>query len=275
MRHFKSGVHAAILLACVPCLFSGEAFADRIGHENRKSIDDYATSHKISSTDARAMFGATGRIMCPFGEASAFLIDRLNIVVTARHVLFPEKSKNSYAAHMQINRCGFEVSVDGKTSKWHKVDVSSFVYPEEKQRSFNDRFDWVVMKLADHVTEVVPYQLPSAQPYAGEAVTMSTIRQKDIRPDDWNTRIVEDCKVKSLKRIDGIPAAGLFTDCSASIGASGGALTHKGPNGIEVVGIQSSGIMKDCEKYNSKTCYSYAVGLSPAVVKAIHKLAGD
>lgn len=275
MRYLKSSVHGAMLLAGVICLFSGQAFADRIGHENRKSIDDYATAHKLTGDDVRRTYGATGRIMCPFGGSSAFLVDKSNIVVTARHVLFPEKSMNSYAAHMQINRCGFEVSVDGKTSKWHKVNVSSFVYPEEKQRSFNDRFDWVVMKLSEPVTEVAPYRLPSVAAHAGETITMATIRQKDFKPDDWNTRIIEDCKVRGLKRIDGVAAAGLFTDCSASPGASGGALTRKGPDGIEVVGIQSSGIMKDCEKYNSRSCYSYAVGLSPAVVQAIHNLAGD
>jgi V8-like Glu-specific endopeptidase len=275
MHHVRSSIHVTMLLAGAFCLFSGQAFADRIGHENRKSIDDYAKSHKISGADARGMYGATGRIMCPFGESSAFLVDKSNIVVTARHVLYPETAQHSYAGHMQINRCGFEVSVDGKTSKWHKVNVTSFVYPEEKQRSFNDRFDWVVMKLSEPVTEVAPYRLPSAAAHAGEAVTMATIRQKDFTPDDWNTRIIEDCKVKNLKRIDGVAAAGLFTDCSASPGASGGALTRKGPDGIEVVGIQSSGIMKNCEKYNSKSCYSYAVGLSPAVVQAIHNLAGD
>jgi len=275
MFQVKSKVHGAILLAGLLCASSGVAFADRIGHENRKSVEDYATSHKISSVDARAMFGATGRIMCPFGEASAFLVDKSNIVVTARHVLYPEKSQHSYAAHMQINRCGFEVSVDGKTSKWHKVNVTSFVYPQEKQRSTKDRFDWVVMKLAEPVTEVAPYRLPSKAAHAEDAVTLATIRQKDFTPDDWNTRLVEDCKVRSVKSIDGIAAAGLFTDCSASPGASGGALTRKGPDGIEVVGILSSSITKACEKYNSKSCYSYAVGLSPAVVQAIHNLAGD
>jgi V8-like Glu-specific endopeptidase len=275
MDRVKSGLQWAFFLALSSCLFSGEAFADRIGHENRKSIEDYAKSHKISSADVRAMFGATGRIMCPFGEGSAFLVDKSNIVVTARHVLYPETSQHPYASHMQINRCGFEVSVDGKTSKWHKVNVSSFVYPDEKQRSTTDRFDWVVMKLAEPVTEVAPYKLPAADAHAGEAVTLATIRQKDLTPDDWNTRIIEDCKVKGLKRIDGVAAAGLFTDCSASPGASGGALTRKEPDGIEVVGILSSSITKSCEKYNSKSCYSYAVGLSPAVVQAIHNLAGD
>lgn len=271
MRRVMLIVQVAFLL----CFFTADAFADRVGHENRKSIEDYAASHKMAVADARVMFGATGRIMCPFNEGTAFLVDKSDIVVTARHILFPELSQNSYAGHVQIRRCAFEVTIDGKTSKWHKVDVSSFVYPNKKQRSTTDRFDWVVMKLAEPVTEVAPYRLSPTRPRKGEAVTVASIRQQNFKPDDWNARIIENCKVKAVRNIDGVAASGLSTDCSADPGASGAAVLHKGPKGQEVVGLVSSSTVKHCEKYNPRSCFTFAVGLSGDVVRAIHNIAGD
>ena len=261
----------AIILVLI--LGSSNAKAGAIGGDNRHPIDEYATSHSMSPDEARKKFGATGRIMCPFGEASAFLIFKSNIVVTARHVLFPEASMGGYAGRMSISRCGFEVS-DGKGSKWHKVDVRSFLYPDAKQRSLTDRFDWVVMRLSEPVTEFEPYHMPSKPVSAGDKITMATIRQDNFLPDDWNERILTDCRIRAIDNIDGVAASGIRTDCSSGHGASGGALLRQGPEGLEAVGIMSS-MSGSCTKFNRTRCYTFAVGFEPELVAAVHKLAGE
>lgn len=86
-----------------------------VGADNRRSIEKYAQIHGADVEELRKLYGATGRIMCPFGEARAFLVHKANFVVTARHNLFAEKEMKGYSAKPSILRCGFEVT-NGKTS---------------------------------------------------------------------------------------------------------------------------------------------------------------
>jgi hypothetical protein len=44
---------------------------------------------------------------------------------------------------------------------------------------------------------------------------------------------------------------------------------------LEAVGIQSSMSIGACPKFNATTCYSFAVGISEDVKKAIRALAGE
>lgn len=268
----------ARVLIFVLAIFSAVAMpfesvmAGVIGKENRQSIEKYAQASKVDIQEIRGRYGATGRIMCPFREASAFIIYKPNIVATARHNLFPEKEMNSYAGKSDILRCSFELT-DGETSTWYKVDVNSFVYPEENQRSVADRFDWVVMRLTAPISGVTPYRLPTNPALKGDSVTTSTIRQDGFREDGWNARILGDCKIRNVVAIDKIAGSGIFTDCSSAPGASGGALLKQTEYGLEAVGIMSSTTLTNCKKYKMKSCSSYAVGISNEVVQAIKELA--
>lgn len=265
---FRLTLVLAILLSVIP-----GAMAGKIGKDKRLPIAAYAKQHKLDVADARKQFGASGRIMCPFNAASAFVVFRNDIVMTARHVAFGDASFNSYAGPGRPRHCSFEVSEDGITSTWHEVAIETLIAPEEKQRSFADRFDWVIMKLEKPIPGVAPYALPGERLTAGDAILV-TVRQEGFPHEDWNERIVEDCAVRKLVDIDGIADSGLKTDCSATNGASGGALLKQGANGLEVIGVMSS-VTNSCKKFNSKSCYSFAVGLSEDIRKAIRALAGE
>lgn len=263
-----------ILLALLFMAASSIAGAGPIGTDKRLTISDYAKAHSTDPLALRKTFAASGRIMCPFNAASAFLVYRNDIVLTARHVVMPEPSMNPYAGYSLPSRCGFEVSTDGVTSTWYEADVKTIIHSQKKQRSSTDRFDWIVMKLVKPVPDIVPYGLAEAAPTKSEDVTMITVRQEDFQVD-WNERIVEDCKIKKLVDIDAIAGSGLKLDCSAARGASGGVVARQGPKGLEAVGIQSSFSGGACPKFNASTCYSFAVGISEDVKKAIRTLAGE
>jgi V8-like Glu-specific endopeptidase len=248
------------------------AKAGTIGADNRRAINDYAASHGITPDTARKKFGASGRIMCPFNEASAFLLYKPNIVVTARHALYP-KNRKTYAASMSITRCAFEVS-DGKGSTWHKVDVASFVHPSKGLKSWDDPYDWVVMRLSEPVTEFEPYRLPSKPVSVGDKIISASIRQAHFLPDNWNERVLGDCRIRSVENIEKIPASGLRTDCSSDIGASGSPILRESPEGLEAIGITTSGT-GSCRKFDRRRCYNFAVGLEPELMEAVHKLAGE
>ncbi len=254
-----------------PCL-SIAALAGVIGAENRQAIDDYARSHHMSADQAHQTFAASGRIMCNFSSASAFLVYRNDIVVTARHVVYREPDQPSYAGTMSVHRCGFEVT-DGKTSTWHYADIGTITYLPDKQRSHTDRFDWVVMRLSGPVDGVTPYRLPSAPGKVGEAATAVTIRQDGFPKQDWNERILADCEVRNTRAIDAIPAAGVETDCSQGAGASGGALLRQTVDGYEAIGILSSSTEGRCPRFDPVQCHTFAVGLTGPVIDAIKSLA--
>jgi hypothetical protein len=262
------------VLALLFAVASSTAGAGTIGSDSRLAIADYAKAHNTEELAARKLFAASGRIMCPFNAASAFLVYRNDIVLTARHVVMPEPSMNFYAFNSRPGSCSFEVSTDGVTSTWYEADMKAVIYPESKQRSFTDRFDWIVMKLVKPIPDIVPYGLADAAPTTDEDVTMVTLRQEDFQVD-WNERVVEDCKIKKVIDIDAIADSGLKLDCSADHGSSGGVVARRGPQGLEAVGIQSSMSIGACPKFNATTCYSFAVGISEDVKKAIRTLAGE
>jgi hypothetical protein len=253
---------------------ASHAMTGTVGTERRLAIADYAKQQNMDKAAARNLFAASGRIMCPFNAASAFLVYRNDIILTARHVIIPEASMNSYAGYGRPSHCAFEVSTDGIRSTWYEVDVKTIFWPEGKQRSFTDRFDWIVMKLMTPIPNITPYQISDGLPTANDDVALVTLRQEGFPHEDWNERIVGSCKVRKVVDIDGVTGSGLKTDCSATSGASGGALVRKSASGLEVIGVQSS-VTRSCKKFSARSCYSFAVGISDEVKRAIRSLAGE
>lgn len=243
-----------------------------IGKEDRQAISDYARGHHMDVDHANQIFAASGRIMCDFSSASAFLVHRNDIVVTARHVIYREPDQPSYAGRMNVHRCAFETT-DGKTSTWHNIDIGTITYLPDKQRSHADRFDWVAMRLSAPIDGVTPYRLPSAPAQTGESATAVTIRQDGFPKQDWNDRILADCRIRETRAIDSIPAAGVETDCSQGAGASGGALLRETADGYEAIGVLSSSSAGHCPRFDPVDCYTFAVGLTGPVIDAIKSLA--
>lgn len=159
-------------------------------------------------------------------------------------------------------------------STWHKVDIESFVHAGEGRESWDDPFDWVVMRLSELVTEFEPYHLPARPVTVGDKITTASIRQANFLPDDWNERVLGDCRIRAVETTDGVAAGGLRTDCSADIGSSGSPMLREGPEGLEAVGITTSGT-GSCRKFSSTRCYTFAIGLEPELIEAVHKLAGE
>lgn len=216
------------------------------------------------------MFAASGRITCDFGPfASAFLVYRNNIVVTARHVLYREPSHRPYTDYESaLHRCGFEIT-DGKTSTWYDIDVDTIIRLPDNERSRKDRFDWAVMRLFKPIIGVTPYRLPIGPVRVGDAVTAVTIRQDGFPKQDWNERILADCKIQKTLEIDSISAAGEQIDCSSNGGASGGALLRPTADGYEAIGIISSTTTGSCPRFDPLRCETFAVGLTGPVIDAI------
>src|SRR5262249_13814787 len=57
-----------------------------VNEEDRKTEEEYASTHNISVEEVRNRFGATGQIRCPHGLASAKVTIKNNIITTGAHV---------------------------------------------------------------------------------------------------------------------------------------------------------------------------------------------
>lgn len=103
-------------------------------------------------------------------------------------------------------------------------------------------------------------------------VTVVSIRQEGFPYEDWNERILATCAVRKVWTIDAVIGSGLESDCDLTPRSSGAPLLRESENGLEVVGIQSSGA-KGCRKFISKKCSNWAVGFTDNIAKAVKELA--
>lgn len=258
-----------VLISFAAMGLSAHAFAGVIGHDDRLAIADFAKNVGMTEADARKKFAASGRIMCPFNEGTAFLVGSNDTIVTARH---NQRDARVDGKKTILVNCAFEVSLDG-ASTWYEIDPSSIEYPDQKQRSATDRFDWIVMKLKNPVVGVTPYRIPTAPIELDTSVTVASIRQDDFPHDDWNERVVSTCAVRKVWNIDGIAASGLETDCDLTDNATGAPVLRETKDGMEVIGIQSSGNIEPCQEFAPKKCGNWAVGFTDEIAKAVQKLA--
>lgn len=255
-------------------VMSSQGTAGTIGTDNRMAIADYAKLHRMDAVSARKQFGASGRIMCPSYAASAFLVYRSDIVMTARHVVIPTSGANAYKDWKRPSHCRFELSADGVGSSWYDIDVTSIVYPLETSGSAIDRFDWIAMKLLRPIVGVQPYELSSGPSKSDDIVIAVTLRQEGLPHYDWNERIVEICRVRDIMDIDQVAGSGLQLDCSATKGASGGAVLEPTAEGMQLKGVLTA-TTHSCGEYRPLSCFSFAVGISEDIKRVIRSLAGE
>jgi hypothetical protein len=259
----------AVLGAAHPAL----AHAEVIGKDKRQVLLDYYRQKGISNDLATQPYAASQRIMCNTISGSATLIERGDIVLTARHVFMTEPAQQSYSAGVKPNRCSLEVS-DGERSQWYPINVKSAIFSDSKQRSFVDRFDWVVLQLQAPVPGVKPYPLAAKPVQQDTSVTLVTMHQDGFKYVSQFMRVHQTCKVRTWVKIDGIDPAGYKLDCSAGIGASGSAVLVEGTSGPEVAGVASStgGIKGQSCNYDPRRCFAYAVAITDDIRAAVGKL---
>ncbi len=271
----RSGRYALTLSLAV--LWSAQlsplAQAGVIGKDNRQVLLDHYRQKGISNDLTTQPYAASQRIMCNFTSGSATLVERGDIVLTVRHVFMAEPAQKDYSAASKPNRCSLEVS-DGERSNWYPVIVKSAIFNAAKQRSFVDRFDWVVLKLESPVPGVKPYPLASQAVRPNTPVTLVTMHQEGFKYVSQFMRVYQTCKVRAGVTIDRIEPAGYKLDCSTSIGASGSAVLVEGSSGPEVAGVVSSysGRKDGSCSFDPRRCFAYAVGITDEIRAAVGKL---
>ncbi|NTI78410.1 hypothetical protein [Rhizobium rhizogenes] len=235
------------------------AKAGTIGADNRRAINDYAASHDISPDAARKKFGASGRIMCPFTEASAFLFYKSNIVVTARHALYPKNAKAMYAGAMPITRCGFEVS-DGTLVPviGQEVGLPNGGCRDPVAHGDRLRRQMIRFELGHGLGQ--PHHHPIERIIPGLQALGGINKGRDIDFVPGRSFVLGDCHIRSVENTDGVTTGGLRADCSADVGSSGSPMLREGPEGIEAIGITTSGT-GSCKKFDRTRCYTFGVGM--------------
>jgi len=160
----------------------------------------------------RMVFGHVGCFSpTPVAESGALFLTN-DQVLAAGHTFFE-------ADGTPRTECYFRLQTPG--SEWRELltDAKNARFGARPPRRSND--DWAVVRLAEPVTDAVPFPVDATKPAVGDQIVVVTAQPVDLRHLDPNVPVVQGCKVR---RAPVSTAATSFyrTDCDATGGSSGG-----------------------------------------------------
>lgn len=179
------------------------------------SLKAFQQEHKYSDAEMRTIFGAVGRIRCPWGIGTAFLLGGKDVFVTSGH-LFAEldsKSRHLGKTRGSIKRCSYHPLI-GKGR--YRIVPDSLVEGARSHKSAAQFLwsDWAVGRLERPIEDARPYLPGSLNLKPGQAI--------EVLSQGMNDTIPRICK----GALDAVSAARnvlyLTSTCSAGPGASGG-----------------------------------------------------
>ena len=245
-----------------------------IGKDDRLVAATYAREHGLSREELQKRFGASGAIRCPYGAASGFLVGGSAVVVTARHVLFPEIDMSLKVAEGANRGCKFVVQ-DGAAERAYEFDFGRLQRPIERQRGFADNKDWVVARLTKAVTGVTPYRLPLQTATPQEVVTTVAAEQSDMDIPKSDGPIFADCKIRSIRGVYDGRSIIYETDCSQENGVSGGAVVRVRADGVEALAVSTTHSLKNCPDFRPGICSSLSIPIAGELLESVRRLASE
>jgi Trypsin-like peptidase domain len=236
---------AALSLAVCLLLLAGQPVASAeprsvvrvTGTGATMTLKAYRKAKKLSDDDMRAAVGATGRLTCPWGTATAFLAGSGDTFVTSAHVFINLEqgdsrwSKGRKKKTLQLGarlgsprHCSIRFLMDKTRYKILAADLKLGVQ-YAPFGPFWPSLDWAVGRLERPVVGLKPYPVSIAPVAAGADVQVISQGMADFTPR------VCDGTVAGFIGIG--RGSGFTTTCDVGLGASGGPILHNG----EIVGL--------------------------------------
>jgi Trypsin-like peptidase domain len=241
MRTFTAVVIAAIGLVLaagiMPAASQSRSVARVNGTGATMTLKAYRKAKQLSADDMRGTVGATGRLTCPWGTATAFLAGGSDTFVTSAHVFINLEQGASRPSHGHKKRpvqYGARLGSPGKCSirflmddQRYKVLVADLKLGVQYAPfgPFWPSLDWAVGRLDRPVTGVRPYPVAIAPVTAGAPVRVISQGMADFTPR------VCDGTVTSFVGVG--RGSGFTTTCDVGLGSSGGPILYNG----EIVGL--------------------------------------
>lgn len=233
------------------------------------TFGEFATANNLKDNEVQRLFGATVRIVCPWGTGGAALIGDGRVFVTAGHML--SGVGNETAAPRQCRLASF----DG--TQTFEIDHKSLVQGKSTNAAPAVDNDWAIGKIRSSAMGITPYRLGKPRK-AGEGVLAISQGQINWKGHPYPTPSIGKCRILTSS------ASSYYTDCDSDKGSSGATLlsptlsiddppeligigvwTYYGPNGV-----YSS---KDCD--DTSKCATQYIAIRGKLRKAILKLASQ
>jgi Trypsin-like peptidase domain len=221
-----------------------------IDDADRRTEEQYAVEHSITSDEISRKFGGVGTLNCgqPL-SASAFLVYKSNVIVSAAHVFVKNynQSVNGKDCHFWPFPCHFTAKIFGKTFET-SVMQAPVTGACGQDRNVLAEDDWAVARLSPPMpSRVEPFTIDEGDPvHVGERVIAVNGSNLDFFSRSRKTgyrvplKSIGDCNVR---KIDGAASDPIYfhTDCDVSEGSSGSAVVRLRDGHYEVIGIRVGG----------------------------------
>ena len=182
------------------------------------SLKRFQSKYGYDIDEMKLRFGAVGRVSCPFGTASAFLIDRSDIFITSDHLFVSPKKKAKDRG--RTNRCFLEFFY---SKGRFQISPGSLIHGLRTTKSaYNFQwFDWAIGKLDTEVKDVRPLKMGNGSISSDTNIMMVSQGINDFRP-----RI---CAGKISSSLGSTSVNQFTTTCDTGPGASGGPIIEGHP----------------------------------------------
>jgi Trypsin-like peptidase domain len=225
---------AALVTVLGPMAEAGQRGIGRVkGSGDTWTIQAYRKAKRLDLPGLRAQIGATGRLTCPWGTATAFLVGPGNTFVTSAHVFVDlepphrgrKKIRRTVGSSLGVpGRCRLRFLMDSTVYRI-APDSLRLGVPANPARDLWPMPDWAVGRLDRPAAGVPSYTVSDKPPELGAEVTVVSQGMADFTPRVCHGRI---------EGFVGLGEGASFTTtCDVGLGASGGPVLQNG----RVVGL--------------------------------------
>lgn len=175
------------------------------------SLKAFQKKHQFSNSEMKRRFGAVGRMTCPFGSATVYLIEKSDVFITSDHLFVdPQKKARDRG---QTRKCSVQFFF---SKKRYQIIRDSLVHGLRTNKSaYNfEWFDWAIGKLTTPVDGVDPMVVGTDTIPVGLDVTVISGGMNDFVP-----RV---CKGKVSSLLGNSSINQFTTTCDTAPGSSGG-----------------------------------------------------
>jgi len=230
------------------------------GRNSRRSVDDFATDHRLNPERLRHDFEAAGLIECGQAHGAGQLTLANDVVTTAAHVFFDEQGKP------RAKSCTFVAELGGKPVRI-PIDLHSIVAGSTNPYAIAAVHDWAVAHLTRPLEGVMPFSLAGSI-HGNEPVEF--VARGHIDWGEGRRLSMEQCRLRDQLSIGSEGTREFSFDCETGDGASGGAVVtaaNKPVIGAILVGWRSTKPFISAPFSN--THYNFAVSIEGAFKRAV------
>ena len=175
------------------------------------SLTAFQKKFGLSSEQMKARFGATGKVVCPFGAGTVFLAERNDIFVTSDHIFRDIEKKGELKG--KLSKCWVEFFF---SKKRYAIKPSSVIHGWASNKTAYQFvwYDWAVGQLDRPVKGAVPLATSLVMP--GKDFTVSVVSE------GMNDFVPRVCTGQVTSAWGNYSINDITTDCSTGPGSSGG-----------------------------------------------------